>query len=79
MLGKVFGYAAVVRCEQRIDQDTAAKCAEGLIQIANKKSFLRELAANVLLDMTGDLKHKLAYMSLGNVKHMLQLFIQQLI
>ena len=71
MLGKVFGYAAVVRSEQRIDQDTAAKCAEGLIQIANKKSFLRELAANVLLDMTGDLKHKLAYMSLGNVKHYL--------
>ena len=55
MLGKVFGFAAIVRCKRTIDQDTATKCAEGLIQIANKKSFLRELAANVLLDLTGDL------------------------
>ncbi|KAL3135482.1 hypothetical protein ABBQ38_005962 [Trebouxia sp. C0009 RCD-2024] len=52
MLGKVFGFAAIVRCKRAIDQETATKCAEGLIQIANKKSFLRELAANVLLDLT---------------------------
>ena len=55
MLGKVFGYAAIVRCKRPIDQETAVKCAEGLVHIANKKSFLRELAANVLLDLTGDL------------------------
>ena len=54
MLGKVFGYAAIVRCKRPIDQETAVKCAEGLVHIANKKSFLRELAANVLLDLTGD-------------------------
>lgn len=54
MLGKVFGYAAIVRCKRTIDQTTATKCAEGLVHIANKKSFLRELAANVLLDLTGD-------------------------
>ncbi|KAL3158646.1 hypothetical protein ABBQ32_011390 [Trebouxia sp. C0010 RCD-2024] len=52
MLGKIFGFAAIVRCKRAMDQETATKCAEGLIQIANKKSFLRELAANVLLDLT---------------------------
>ena len=55
MLGKIFGYAAIVRCKRPIDLATATKCAEGLVQIGNKKSFLRELAANVLLDLTGDL------------------------
>ena len=55
MLGKVFGYAAIVRCKRPIDQETAVKCTEGLVHIANKKSFLRELAANVVLDLTGDL------------------------
>lgn len=54
MLGKVFGYAAIVRCKRPVDQETAVKCVEGLVHIANKKSFLRELAANVLLDLTGD-------------------------
>lgn len=57
MLGKVFGYAAIVRCKRPVDQETAVKCAEGLVHIANKKSFLRELAANVLLDLTGDHIH----------------------
>lgn len=55
MLGKIFGYAAIVRCKRPIDQANATKCAEGLVQIGNKKSFLRELAANVLLDLIGEL------------------------
>lgn len=54
MLGKVFGYAAIIRSGQHIDQETATRCAEGLVHIANKKSFLRELAANVLLELTGN-------------------------
>jgi len=37
----------------KIEQPTAVTCAEGLTQIANKKSFLKELAANVLLELTG--------------------------
>lgn len=53
LLGQVFGYAAITRSGLHIDQPTAARCAEGLTHIANKKSFLRELAANVLLELTG--------------------------
>lgn len=36
-----------------MDQQTAVRCAEGLTHIANRKSFLRELATNVLLELTG--------------------------
>lgn len=53
LLGQVFGYAAIIRSGLHIDQATAVTCAEGLTLIANKKSFLRELAANVLLELTG--------------------------
>lgn len=53
LLGQVFGYAAIVRSGLHLDQPTAVTCAEGLTHIANKKSFLRELAANVLLELTG--------------------------
>ena len=53
LLGQVFGYAAIIRSGQQIDQQTAVRCAEGLTHIANKKSFLRELATNVLLELTG--------------------------
>ncbi len=53
LLGQVFGYAAIIRSGLHIDQPTAVTCAEGLTHIANKKSFLRELAANVLLELTG--------------------------
>ncbi len=55
LLGQVFGYAAIIRSSRQLDEDTAVKCAEGLVYIANKKSFLRELAANVLLELTGTL------------------------
>ncbi len=53
LLGQVFGYAAIIRSGLKIEQPTAVTCAEGLTQIANKKSFLKELAANVLLELTG--------------------------
>ena len=53
LLGQVFGYAAIIRSEQQIDANSAAQCADGLTSIASKKSFLRELAANVLLELTG--------------------------
>ena len=53
LLGQVFGYAAIIRSEQQIDSDSAAQCADGLASIASRKSFLRELAANVLLELTG--------------------------
>ena len=53
LLGQVFGYAAIIRSGQRIDQETAVKCAQGLTHIASKKAFLRELTANVILELTG--------------------------
>ncbi|DBB02081.1 TPA: DNA-directed DNA polymerase [Trebouxia sp. C0004] len=56
LLGQVFGYAAIIRSGLQIDQQTAVTCAEGLTHIANKKSFLRELAANVLLELTEQLE-----------------------
>ena len=55
LLGQVFGFAAVIRSGQQIDDETAVKCADGLVYIANKKSFLRELATNVLVELTGRL------------------------
>ncbi|DBB15045.1 TPA: hypothetical protein ACH3X3_004628 [Trebouxia sp. C0006] len=56
LLGQVFGYAAIIRSGLHLDQPTAVTCAEGLTHIANKKSFLRELAANVLLELTEQLE-----------------------
>lgn len=53
LLGQVFGYAAIIRSGQQMDQQTAVRCAEGLTHIANRKSFLRELATNVFLELTG--------------------------
>ena len=53
LLGRLFGYAAAIRSGQIQDTQLAVRCATALIGIASKKSFLRELAANVLLELTG--------------------------
>lgn len=53
LLGRLFGYAAAIRAGQIQDTQLTVRCATALISIANKKSFLRELAANVLLELTG--------------------------
>ena len=57
LLGQIFGYAAIIRSEQQVDKDSALQCVDGLSSIASRKSFLRELAANVLLEVTGKANH----------------------
>ena len=53
LLGRVFGYAAAIRAGHIKDTKLVLRCATALISIANKKSFLRELAAGVVLELTG--------------------------
>ena len=54
LLGRVFGYAAVIRAGHIQEGQLASRCATALIGIANKKSFLPELAAHVVLELTGE-------------------------
>ena len=42
LLGRIFGYAVVVRSGKTLPAELAASMAVGLVQAAHKKSFLRE-------------------------------------
>lgn len=53
LLGRVFGYAAAIRAGRIMGTKLVLRCATALIGIANKKSFLRELAVGVVLELTG--------------------------
>ena len=44
LLGQVFGYGAVVRSGLALDAGAAREVAAALVGIAEKKSFLREVA-----------------------------------
>jgi hypothetical protein len=44
LLGRIFGYAAVIRSGRTLPDDLANSMAAGLVQAAQKKSFLREVA-----------------------------------
>lgn len=49
LLGRIFGYAAVVRSGRPLPAGLAVSLAEGLVTTAAKKSFLREVAGALLV------------------------------
>ena len=51
LLGRLFGCAAVIRSGRVADADVAAGVASRLLAVAAAKSFLREAATAVLLEM----------------------------
>ncbi|KAK9814621.1 hypothetical protein WJX72_008822 [[Myrmecia] bisecta] len=55
LLGKLFGYAAVVRAQSITDADLAVRVASVLVQIGDSRSFVKEAATNVLLELAGSL------------------------
>jgi DNA polymerase phi len=48
LLGRIFGYAAVVRSGRPLPPDLAAGMVAALVQSAQKKSFLREVAGECM-------------------------------
>jgi DNA polymerase phi len=53
LLGRVFGCAAVVRSGRVGGDGVAAQLATQLVSLAQRKSFLTEACATVLLELTG--------------------------
>ena len=53
MLGQVFGYAAVAESGRQLDAETIRDLVQRLLQLANKRVYLRELAATVVLVLIG--------------------------
>ncbi|GAB4814705.1 hypothetical protein N2152v2_001751 [Parachlorella kessleri] len=51
LLGQIFGFGAVVRSGLALDAAAGREIAAGLVHVAEKKSFLREAAAAVLLEL----------------------------
>jgi hypothetical protein len=56
LLGQVFGFGAIVRSGLSIDAAAAHDMATALVHVADKKSFLREVAGK-LLGPNGDSSH----------------------
>lgn len=54
LLGQLFGCAALVRAGQVQDPATVGRVVTMVLAAAAKKVFLREVAAEVILDMAGD-------------------------
>ena len=47
LLGRIFGYGAVVRSGRLLPTDLACRLAGALVQVAQKKSFLGEVAGKL--------------------------------
>lgn len=58
LLGQLFGCAAIVRAGQVQDPETASRVVTMVLAAAAKKVFLREVAAEVVLDLTDRLKEQ---------------------
>lgn len=54
LLGQLFGCAALVRAGQVQDPQTVGKVVTMVLAAAAKKVFLREVAAEVIMDMAGN-------------------------
>lgn len=51
LFGQIFGLGSLVRSTIAIDSDTATRIIDNAIRLANQKSFLREAAATVIIEL----------------------------
>lgn len=53
LLGKLFGISALLRSGMRLDTATASSCITTLLDIASKRSYLRESATAAVIEAVG--------------------------